>query len=79
MIGMFHMLWYGGYGVMPWFMAFWLVSLVFIVWSLVDIAGTKKDTGYKLIWAAIVVFLGLIGVLLYYLFEKRERVHTRKR
>ena len=54
-------------------MLYWLVSIVFTVWALIRIAGSRKDAGYKIIWAAIVVFLGLLGVLLYYVLEMKER------
>jgi uncharacterized membrane protein len=62
------------WGPVAWFMAaYWLISIMFILWALVSIAGSKKDAGYKLIWAGIAVFLGLIGVLVYYLAEKTQK------
>ena len=51
----------------------WLISLVFIIWAWIDIARQDKDTGWKLIWAMLMLFLGLIGVLLYYMVEKSQR------
>ena len=68
--------WYGGMMGYAWlplmglFAVFWLISLVFIVWALIKIAQSRNDAGYKLIWAAIVIFLGLIGVIIYYLVER---------
>jgi Na+-driven multidrug efflux pump len=81
------MMWFWGQGMFaPWmwlFGLFWLISLVFIIWALIDIARADKDTGYKIIWAAIAIFLGLIGVFLYYLLEKgshsKESQKRRKR
>jgi uncharacterized membrane protein len=63
--------WYGGaWPQFMWFMAvYWLISIVFMIWALIKIAGSKKDAGYKLIWAGVVVFLGILGVLIYYLIE----------
>jgi hypothetical protein len=65
----------------PWmwfFGLFWLISLVFIIWALIDIARADKDTGWKIIWAAISIFLGLLGVLLYYLIEKSHPKDSQK-
>jgi heme/copper-type cytochrome/quinol oxidase subunit 2 len=52
---------------------FWLISIVFIIWAWIDIARADKDVGWKIIWAILTLFLGLIGVLLYYIIEFRER------
>ncbi len=52
---------------------YWIVSLVAIVWALIDISHVKKDAGYKLIWAFICIVLGLVGVLIYYISEKNKR------
>jgi hypothetical protein len=69
MMGPFWM-WGWGFGwMMGFMMLYWLISLVFIVWALVRIASSKRDAGYKLIWAGIVIFLGIIGALVYYLLE----------
>ena len=71
--------WTGGFMGGMWFPVmwmlaiFWLISIIFIVWALIKIAGSNRDVGYKLIWAAIVVFLGLVGVLAYYLVERPEK------
>jgi len=52
--------------------AFWIVNLVAILWALIDISHRKKDTGYKLIWAAIVIVLAIVGVLIYLLVERKK-------
>jgi|GEM_PF-1639850 len=82
---MFPMMWFWGGMFAPWmwlFGMFWLISLAFIIWTLIDIARADKDAGYKIIWAVIAIFLGLIGVLLYYFIEKsapKESQRGRKR
>lgn len=50
---------------------FWVLPLFF--WALIDIAGAKRDTGYKLIWALICFFVWAIGPTLYYFLEVRKR------
>ena len=80
MMGMY-LPWGMGYGWMGWMMAgislYWVVSLVFILWSLIHIARSRQDAGYKVIWAGIVVILGLIGVLIYYVVEAAREKDTR--
>ncbi len=58
-----------------------VVNLVAAVWALVTIASSRKDAGYKLIWAVLVLILGIIGALLYYLLEypKAGRGRTNER
>jgi len=55
------------------FALFWIVSVIFIIWAWIDIARADKDAGWKIIWAILTLVLGLIGVLLYYIIEYRER------
>lgn len=61
----------GGFGVLMG--GYWIVSIVAILWALIDLSHAKKDAGYKLIWAFICIVLGLIGVLIYYISEKSKR------
>jgi len=78
---MFPMMWFWGGMFAPWmwlFGMFWLISLAFIIWTLIDIARADKDAGYKIIWAVIAIFLGLIGVLLYYFIEKSPPKESQK-
>ena len=67
------MMWMMLYWAGPWMYAmaaYWIASAVAVLWALIDLSHARKDAGYKLIWAAITVVLGLIGVLLYYAAEK---------
>jgi hypothetical protein len=66
-----HMFWFGG-GMMLWMSVYWIASIAAILWALIDLSHTKKDSGYKIIWAFICIFLGLLGVLIYYISEKRR-------
>jgi uncharacterized BrkB/YihY/UPF0761 family membrane protein len=59
---------FGGFGLL------WLIGLIAVLWALINIAGQKKqDTGWKLIWAIIVLFLNVIGVILYYFISGRKK------
>ena len=56
---------------------FGLISLIAFIWALIDIARTKKDFGYKIIWVLICLILGIIGVLIYYFVEVKKRKKRR--
>jgi hypothetical protein len=71
---MFWNMWFGwGSWMMYWMLGYWIVSIIAILWALIDISHTKKDTGYKLIWALICILLGIIGVIIYYFVEKSNK------
>ena len=56
-----------------------LINIVVILWALIDIARSKGDTGYKLIWAFICVIFGIIGAIIYYFVEKYGKPTPRPR
>lgn len=52
-----------------------LISLIILVIDVVvifDIIKSNKDTGKKALWIIAVVFLPLLGPLLYYFLGKRN-------
>ncbi|MFW6025095.1 MAG: PspC domain-containing protein [Candidatus Woesearchaeota archaeon] len=51
---------------------FGVFSLVAIVWAIVDCLNSNKETTEKLIWILVILFLNLIGVLLYVIFKDSE-------
>ncbi|NPA48325.1 MAG: PLDc_N domain-containing protein [Thermococci archaeon] len=69
----------GIFGLFGIFGVLWMLALVLVlagialtVWAIYDIFTNQKkmpDTE-KLIWVIVVVFLGLIGVIVYYLVVK---------
>ncbi|MEM5879280.1 MAG: PLDc N-terminal domain-containing protein [Candidatus Aenigmatarchaeota archaeon] len=48
-----------------------IVSLVAFIPAMVDILRSKKSTKYKFVWLAICLILGIIGILIYCLIEKK--------
>jgi hypothetical protein len=70
------MSWMGGYGALM--AAYWIASLIAVLWALIDISHSKKDGGYKLIWAFVCIVLGLIGVLIYHISEKNKTLKRKK-
>jgi formate hydrogenlyase subunit 3/multisubunit Na+/H+ antiporter MnhD subunit len=59
------------------FGVFWiigLISLVFVIWVIYDIIVNQKRMPpiEKLIWVLVVLFLGVIGAIVYYIVVKRS-------
>jgi len=52
---------------------FWLALSLFAIWGLISIAGAEKNTGYKIIWAFLVLVIPIVGPTLYYILEVRKR------
>lgn len=41
------------------------------IWAIVSILQSSADTGTKVLWIAVVFFLPLLGVILWYFFGPR--------
>ncbi len=55
--------------------AFILLSLVMWIWMLVDCLKYEPSEGNeKVIWILLMVFLGIIGSLLYYFIRRPQRI-----
>jgi hypothetical protein len=59
-----------------------LVALVVWIWALVDCVQVPDDSMYqsgnKLIWVLIIVFLSWIGAILYFLIGRPQRGAARR-
>ncbi len=53
---------------------FAFVSILGFFWALMDILRAKNDTNWKLLWALVVLMLGLLGVMIYSSIGRKERV-----
>lgn len=52
---------------------FGLVILVLDVLALIDVFRQSWDTGKKILWVAIIWFLPILGLILYYLVSGRNK------
>ncbi len=50
-----------------------LVSTIAVIWALYKILTAKNETNWKILWALIVLILGILGVILYFLVANKER------
>jgi len=65
---------------------FWAIAAIFWIWMLIDCLTNnfKKDID-KLIWAVVIIFLHVLGALIYYLvvkvgnYNKTPKVKAKKR
>ena len=49
-----------------------LVNLAAFVAALIEILRAKNDSGWKILWAAVSFFLGLLGIVLYMLIGRKD-------
>jgi len=49
-----------------------LVVLIFDIIAIIDIVNSGKDTGKKLLWILLVLVLPLVGMILYFVLNKKK-------
>lgn len=52
---------------------------VLLILALVDIARAQNEGNWKLMWALISLFAGLIGIAVYYFVGRRERIPPKQK
>jgi hypothetical protein len=59
------------------FFVFWLVFVavfVFWLWALIDILKSEFTGSNKIVWLLMVVFVPLIGAILYYFIGREQKI-----
>ncbi|HIJ99188.1 TPA: PLDc_N domain-containing protein [archaeon] len=52
-----------------------ILSLVGVIWAVIDIIRAKNEgDNWKVIWILVVVILGILGVAIYYFVGRKERI-----
>lgn len=57
----------------------WLIAIfnfLIPIIALISILRSKFEENNKLIWIIVVVFLNLIGAILYFLIGRKQRINT---
>ena len=55
---------------------FWLVTTLFVIWMLIDaITNAALDGTMKIIWVLVILFLHLIGALIYFFVARGGNVN----
>lgn len=47
-----------------------LIILILDIIAIIELAGSTKDTGSKILWIALIVFFPIGGLIIYYLIGK---------
>lgn len=55
-----------------------IAILAFWIWSIVDIVSGKFESDRQLLWLVIVLFLGILGTIIYIAIGRKERNSPRK-
>jgi hypothetical protein len=63
-----------GYMELIWLIA--IINVIIPVIALISILRSKFEENNKLIWIIVVVFLNLIGAILYYFIGRKQRINT---
>ena len=50
-----------------------IAGFIAFIWALIDIIKAKNETNWKLLWVVICLFLGVIGVIIYYFVGRKDR------
>lgn len=48
-----------------------LIVFIFVIWALIEIIQSGKPTGTKVLWALLVLFVPVIGVILWFLLGRK--------
>ena len=63
----------GALSLVMFFVALSVAATVFWIWMLIDALTNKKVKGTDLlVWIIVIIFLGIIGALIYYFIVKRK-------
>ena len=49
-----------------------LIILIFDILALIEIVGSNRSTGDKVLWALLIIFFPILGLILYYLFGRKD-------
>lgn len=57
----------------PWGLSFCsLIIVILDVIALVEVIGSNRKTGDKLLWSLLIIFFPLLGIILYYMFGRGD-------
>jgi len=75
---MFSWSWFGLFGT-AFMSALGIFGLIIVIWAVIDIVKQERFTDIeKLIWVLIVIFLNIIGVIVYYFVGRTKAIDLEK-
>ncbi len=49
----------------------WAIVIILDIIALVEVAGSSRSTGDKVVWGLLIVFFPILGCILYYMFARK--------
>jgi len=57
---------------LPYLIPLLILELVLLVVALVDLLNRQNVRGDKMLWVVLIVFVGIIGPIVYFIFGRRK-------
>ena len=58
--------------ILPYLIPLLVLELVLLVVALVDLLNRQNVRGDKMLWVVLIVFVGIIGPIVYFIFGRRK-------
>jgi hypothetical protein len=57
---------------LPYLVPLLILELGLLIFALVDLLNRQKVRGDKMLWVVLIVFIGIIGPIVYFIFGRRN-------
>jgi hypothetical protein len=57
---------------MPYLIPLLILELGLLIFALVDLLNRQKVRGDKMLWVVLIVFIGIIGPIVYFVFGRQK-------
>jgi heme/copper-type cytochrome/quinol oxidase subunit 2 len=57
---------------LPWLIPLMVLQTGLLLWAVIDLANRENVRGDKLVWVALIIMVGIIGPLVYFIFGRRK-------
>jgi heme/copper-type cytochrome/quinol oxidase subunit 2 len=57
---------------LPWLVPLMVLQTGLLLWAVIDLANRENVRGDKLVWVALIIMVGIIGPLVYFIFGRRK-------
>jgi len=58
--------------ILPFLIPLLILELGLLIVALVDLLNRQKVRGDKLLWVVLIIFIGIIGPIIYFIFGRRK-------
>jgi len=57
---------------LPWLVPLMVAQTGLMLWAVIDLANRENVRGDKLVWVALIIMVGFIGPMMYFIFGRRK-------